>query len=69
MGAIRNFQTVSELDFSHLSQTGGCRSAPIRSKRDQLEAAKHPAYPIWATKLAAARKGQSVAPSPVARVG
>lgn len=38
------YQTVSEkLDFSHLSQTGWCRSPPIPSKRGHLQAATHPA--------------------------
>ena len=37
------FQTVSYLDFSHLSQTGLDRSAPIRPKRAHLKVATHPA--------------------------
>jgi len=34
---------VYELDFSHLSQTGWCRSPPIPSKGGHLQAATHPA--------------------------
>jgi len=63
--SLLNFRGVSgryaaecvELDFSHLSQSSWCRSAPIPSRGGRLEALRRTRYPISATKLSAARMG------------
>ena len=48
---LANSANFSLLDFSHLSQAGGGRSRPMRSKRGHFKApTTRPAFPIWTNR-------------------